>query len=518
MSSAPSAVSVCQQRQRERRRRRASDQDGMVASRAKRKGSPCQQDDGSQGGETELYSGPTLPEDIWNHIHSLMPMRDAARAACVSHAFLRSWRRHPNLNFSNKALGLKENEYGMDESDGFFYSTVEHILKMHSGIGVKRLKIQITSDYSAKGSCFFNRWLQTAVTPEIEELTLLLPTRTKYNFPCTLLSNGSGDSIRYLHLVECSFRPTVMLGCLRSLTRLHLCFVRIKDDELGCLLSRSLALERLEIRYCDEIVCLKVPCLLQQLRHLEVVACSRLKVIHNEAPSLSSSLFEGINKVQLLLGETLHMKNLHMSRSGVIFYARSELPSSMPNLESLYIHSRYERTHIPMLHSKFIHLKHLIISLIVNGAPSSPAYDYLSLASFFDAAPSLETFDLRVCQIHMGHVSIFADLRQMQGQQHHHNLKSVKISGFCCAKSMMELACNVLERVISLECLILETPQSGVTCSHPGNNGKCTPLDRDIVMEGHRAVLAIKTYIEPKVPSTVKLHVLGPCSCHDVEL
>ncbi|KAL6597510.1 hypothetical protein ACP70R_046950 [Stipagrostis hirtigluma subsp. patula] len=61
MSSAPSAVSVCRQRQRERRRRRASD--GMVASRAKRKGSPCQQDDGSQGGETELYSGPTLPED-----------------------------------------------------------------------------------------------------------------------------------------------------------------------------------------------------------------------------------------------------------------------------------------------------------------------------------------------------------------------------------------------------------------------------------------------------------------------
>jgi hypothetical protein len=43
-------------------------------------------------------------QDIWRHIHSLMPMRDAAQAACVSHAFLRSWRCHPNLTFCGTAL------------------------------------------------------------------------------------------------------------------------------------------------------------------------------------------------------------------------------------------------------------------------------------------------------------------------------------------------------------------------------------------------------------------------------
>jgi hypothetical protein len=44
----------------------------------------------------------------------------------------------------------------------------------------------------------------------------------------------------------------------------------------------------------------------------------------------------------------------------------------------------------PMLHSKFLHLKYLNIAR----APFSPAYDYLSLAFFFDAAPCLEDFEL----------------------------------------------------------------------------------------------------------------------------
>jgi len=37
-------------------------------------------------------------------------------------------------------------------------------------------------------------------------------------------------------------------------------------------------------------------------------------------------------------------------------------------------------------------------------------------------------------------------------------------------------------------------------------------------MEAQSAVLAIREYIEPKVPSTVKLRVLEPCSCHDVDI
>lgn len=40
------------------------------------------------------------------HIHALMPLQDAARAACISHTFLQSWRCYPILTFTLKALGL----------------------------------------------------------------------------------------------------------------------------------------------------------------------------------------------------------------------------------------------------------------------------------------------------------------------------------------------------------------------------------------------------------------------------
>jgi hypothetical protein len=39
--------------------------DELIASRAKRKGSPCQRDDNSQGADLEIHSGPSIPE-VWH--------------------------------------------------------------------------------------------------------------------------------------------------------------------------------------------------------------------------------------------------------------------------------------------------------------------------------------------------------------------------------------------------------------------------------------------------------------------
>lgn len=134
-------------------------------------------------------------------------------------------------------------------------------------------------------------------------------------------------------------------------------------------------------------------------------------------------------------------------------------------------------------------------------------------------------FPLQVTQqymenVYMENVSIFedpTDLRHMP-ELHHHNLKSVKIVEFCSAKSLVELTCHVLDCVTSLECLTLEAPQSCFRCSDPSNgSGKCLPMPEYVLMEAHRATLAIKKYIEPKVPSIVKLHVLEPCRCHGSE-
>ncbi|KAF2952552.1 hypothetical protein DAI22_01g343800 [Oryza sativa Japonica Group] len=301
------------QRNQQRRRRKILARNESAASANKQKG--C--------------SIPDLPEDIWRHIHSLMPMRDAARTACLSHSFLCSWRCYPNLTFNKYVFRPKAFTYGGDISH-----RIDSILGNHSGIGVKTLKLELS------GTAYHNldNWLQVAVTPGIEELTLMVcRLEITYNFPCALLSDGVRNSIRYLELGFCIFRPATELGPFRRLTKLHLQYVRITGDELECLLSNSLALEQLALIHCDHIICLRIPCVLQRFSCLRVHGCVRLKLIESKVPNLSTLDLSG--KAELLLGETLQMKNLSMRHPNVVCYARSELPSSMPNIDTLALSS-----------------------------------------------------------------------------------------------------------------------------------------------------------------------------------
>ncbi|XP_062192882.1 F-box/LRR-repeat protein At4g14103-like [Phragmites australis] len=492
------------QRDRQRRRRQVRARNGLIASVDKRKGSPCQQDgDGdSHAGKIMRYSIPDLPEDIWRHIHSLLPLRDAARAACLSHAFLHSWRCLPNLTLNRDVLCSEAHACG-----GKFSDKIDRILRNHSGC-LKIFELDL-DDLSCR---YLDSWLRVAVTPGIEELTLR-PYRRKYNFPCSLLSDGVRNSIRYLELGFCAFRPTAELGPLRSLTSLYLRAVHITGDELECLLSNALALEQFVLIYCKEIICLKIPCMLQQLSYLKVIGCWRLQVIESKAPNLSNFFLSG-KILKLSLGETLQMKNLTMYHSNVVCYARAELSSTMPNLETVVLSSGEEVVNTPMLPTKFLYLKHLSIYMR-SGLTFSPSYDYFSLVSFLDASPSLETLILDVAQVLMKHESVFggsSHLRQMPEHRHCY-LKSVKITGFSSAKGLVELACYILKNAVSLECLTLDTDY-GFRCSGK-NDTTCLRLNNTMLREAHRAVTAIRAYIEDKVPSTVKLTVLEPCRrCH----
>ncbi|OEL23326.1 hypothetical protein BAE44_0015655, partial [Dichanthelium oligosanthes] len=310
--------------------------------------------------------------------------------------------------------------------------------------------------------------------------------------------------IRLLHLCCCTFRPTAKLGCFGNLTRLHLISVHISGDELGCLLSNSLALEQLRLNYCHEIIYVKVPFLLHQLSYMEVYHCRQLQVIESKAPNLRSLRFID-GRVQHSFGESLLMKNIYMHSSSVLCHACVELPSISPNLETLTIVSSSEIVNKCTIPSKFLHLKYLHIAL--SGINIFPSYDYFSLVSFLDAAPSLEIFilDFQVTSRHTENDSVFVDsshLRQMP-EHHHDNLRNVKITCFRSAKTLVELTCHILKNA-SIECLTLDTT--------------CFPMRKDALMEAPKALFAIAIYIEGKVPSTVKLSIVPPCSrCHAIE-
>lgn len=283
-------------------------------------------------------------QDIWCHIRSLMSLCDSARSACVSRTFLCSWKCHPKLTFTDETLGLKQNRDGKSSRIEGFTWRVDNILKNHSGAGVRSLEIVIS--YNEVDPCDVNSWLQKAITPGIEEVTLLLPIewRAEYNFPCSLLFHGRGNSIRYLCLTDCAIRPPVGFDCLRSLTELYLDGVHITGDELEHLISKSFCLEKLELSSCIELICLKIPLWLDRLSWLIVSSCHKLQVIENTAPNLTTfELFGG--RVQLLLGESSPVKNFNLAFSSALIsvsYAITKLPSIMPHLETLTIYSGSE--------------------------------------------------------------------------------------------------------------------------------------------------------------------------------
>ncbi|XBI82919.1 hypothetical protein VPH35_091510 [Triticum aestivum] len=477
--------------------------DASTSPLAIRNGSPCQQDDNHHHGKRRECSGTLLPEGV----HSLMTPRDAARAACVSRAFRCSWRFYPNLIFNVHTVGLFWD-------DREFTRKVDHILKKHSCTDVKTFELDFSFCYKPEAYKYLHRWLQKVVTPGIEKLTLVMPEDEAVDFPCPVLSNGNGSSIWYLHLVYCGFHPKVGLGCcLGNLKVLHLERVRIMGAKLGRLLPSCVALEQLKLRRCCQITNLKIPSLLQRLSYLQVLECHRLKTIENKAPNIGSFHFIG-SRVEFLFGESLRLKNTDVLCHLFVRYALEELPSIAPNLETLTICSWNEvvNTTLTLSPCKFLYLKYL--SIYISGS-----CDCLSLVYFLDAAPSLETFKLRVPKQLQSIDELLSEdsshLRQIPGY-HHDKLRRVNICRFPSSNSMVELTSHILENSASLECLTLDTTNGNFRCSDD-QSAKCSCLNRH--MEAHKAALIIERYIKGKVPSTVQLDVVDPCSrCHDVEL
>uniref|UniRef100_A0A0D9W9V9 At1g61320/AtMIF1 LRR domain-containing protein n=1 Tax=Leersia perrieri TaxID=77586 RepID=A0A0D9W9V9_9ORYZ len=474
--------------------------------------------------------------DILRHMCSLMPLKDAARAACVSRGFLRCWRHYPNLIFNSQILGLIRNELGsdaeevplydsafkVDDRESYVVNKIDHIIQNHSGIGVKVLKLRLFLCRNIS-SAVLDKWLETVIKPGIEELSLEMSSckkGTEYNFPSSVLSNkAGGGTIQSLFLDSCTFHPTVTLGC-NSLTSLHLCAVHIFGEELGQFLSNSFALERLVITNCSDIIQLKVPCLMRQPKHLKVTKCQNLQVIEMDAPKLSTFIYGDVG-VHISLGDPLPVKHILLmgyNQPNTICYARTKLPSIMSNVESLIVSSNNEMISTPMVPIKFLHLKFLEIYLSELLA-FLPSYDFFSLVSFLDASPALETFILHVAQRRLRRDSIpdgeHTDLRRAPHCLHD-KLQNVTITGFNSTKSMIELTSHILQNAPSLKCITLDT--ADLYDKDHLAMGECTPMMRGGILEARKAVEAIRRYIVEKVPSCVELKLLEPCSeCHIIE-
>ena len=233
-------------------------------------------------------------QDIFDHLYSFVPLEDAARAACASRGFLRSWRRYPRLVFDYKTLGLDrfcqteregtlastdERDDGEHRIESHLVNKIDRVLKNRSDIGVmKAFTLHLHACPNMEAS-YVDYWLQFALKPGVEKLALemsLLEKRAEYNFPCSLLSNETGGSPQSLRLSSCAFHPRTALGCHKSLTSLDLSFVHITGKELGHLVSNCHALAKLFLYGCNGIIYFRVPGVLWHLNHFHVIECKKL--------------------------------------------------------------------------------------------------------------------------------------------------------------------------------------------------------------------------------------------------
>ncbi|KAL6646032.1 hypothetical protein ACP70R_017640 [Stipagrostis hirtigluma subsp. patula] len=381
-------------------------------------GPPCQQGGISERAQITMpvFELDKLPEDTLRHVHSFLPLRDAARSACVSHKFLRSWRCFPNLTFNQETLGLNAHEGTSYEKAKKFIDRVNHIIQNHSGIGVNTLKFEIFPCHNVITANHLDIWFQDIIKSGIQEIAV------------------------------------------------------------------------------------------------------RLQTIEIYAPKLTSFMFRG-PPIEILINDSSQLKHMVMHGafySGMIRYAQTKLHSIASNLQTLTLSSSKEEFNMPSLAAKFLHLKHLSICFFGEGFQS---YDYLTLVSFLEACPFLECFFLsagecyNVEQQAIQHSN--ANSSHLRGIPEflHANLKKVHIERFCCAKSLIELTCQIVENTSSLRSLVLDTTHGF------DPRGTCKSMRKEDVIQAIRAVEAIKSHIEGKIPSSVKFKVREPCrQCHITKL
>ncbi|CAL4992977.1 unnamed protein product [Urochloa decumbens] len=470
-----------------------------------------------------------LPEDIFDSLYSYLPIEDAARAACVSHGFLRSWRRYPRLLFNNKTKGykklkmhldqdtraLEDEQYRQDKIESYFINMINHALENHSGFGMKALVLQLFPCPNIDAS-YLDKWLQIAVKPGIEELALemsILKKKAEYNFPSLLLSNEiGGATLESLRLTSCSFHPTTTLCCNKSLTSLYLSFVHITGEELGRFVSSCLALARLSIYNCNDLICFKAPSVMHHLNHFHVTQCKMLQVIEIRAPKLSSFVY-GDNPIQISLGAEVKHIRMIGSKPNTLCHARAELPWFMPAVERLIVESNCEKVKTPIMPSKFLLLKYLDISLV---DIQLYRHDYFCLVSFLEASPALETFMLRVGTGNLlRRDSVLKDLDKDQLHLRempeclHYNLKNVMITGFSSAKSLIELTNYIVRNASALVCMTLDTARG---CGRrTGKTDKCQHMSKEGIMEAQKALEAVNRCIEGIVASSINFKALEPC-------
>ncbi|EYU25810.1 hypothetical protein MIMGU_mgv1a018447mg, partial [Erythranthe guttata] len=165
-----------------------------------------------------------LPDEILTDVLSLLSLKEAGRTSVLSSRWMNLWKHTHSLDFDGqcalrgisisnegkkKSLEEVESQYKLLKSEKRKYMKwVNSVVQSHKSPTVKQFRINYSLDTSDR--CSINRWLEFAVSRQVQSLELDFPIPTYwgdcYRFPEELFAPSSNKVFDVKSLKELSFK------------------------------------------------------------------------------------------------------------------------------------------------------------------------------------------------------------------------------------------------------------------------------------------------------------------------
>ncbi|KAJ0635548.1 putative F-box domain, FBD domain, leucine-rich repeat domain superfamily [Helianthus annuus] len=238
-----------------------------------------------------------LPDAILHHILFLLPIKLVVQTSILSKRWRTLWHTLPDLDFTSIVpSGTRVKKIGSLNNLGNG-SVITRILSLRDKLSdVRSLRFDACMSFSG-----LQALIRSAVRLGVQELDIRVETSDIFNFPRSLITH---DCLRVLKVKACpSFRlppSRIVRSGFQTLQTLSLSDVYLdKQSSLRDMFSDCSfpQLKKLHLKHCDDLIHLKVGCLV--LEELVLKKCSSLQGLEIFSPRLVtlkvSSCFDGVS-------------------------------------------------------------------------------------------------------------------------------------------------------------------------------------------------------------------------------
>uniref|UniRef100_A0A7N0UN79 F-box domain-containing protein n=1 Tax=Kalanchoe fedtschenkoi TaxID=63787 RepID=A0A7N0UN79_KALFE len=414
----------------------------------------------------------SLPEDVVDHMASLLSVKNAAAMSLVSKSWRHRWETCPNLDFDLQFV-YPEEETGAgpmsQQKQQGYANWVNRVLASHRGESVKLFRIRSTLAKECNAYADIDQWILHALRKRAQTLIIVDMPRYesghllgKYTLPLWF-SLKDAPFLEHLTLRSICLGP-FELSCINHLTSLTLNNVVISDTWAHDMLRNCIHLRRLSLLGCTSISITKlvVPRHLQ-LQHLSLF--SGLKYLREvemeggeslESFECPSNIIQGFSSEKLRNLRKLTL--LDSSRLDTFNYVVTRLALDLPNLNKFHL-SAVGGVYCPendVSRSNWTTFGQLrFLSLSCFRMSEEQLIKYVGL--FLRMSPILHTLELRQWDFTSEHHEQQLTKRRFESEARNDcNLKVVRIYGFEHCQTALDLVAYILESCVNLETLQID--------------------------------------------------------------